>query len=170
MIQINVTLPKVEYARKAWLDAIATTQRQKALPELRKLFKKTVYGWSEKPGFGWSQTKTASEISLRVYPTGPVADTWNLVNEGSPPHRIPKSGTTYMRFRTGYRAATKPGTLQSGRKYRSGRYRVAYTVNHPGFPARKFTELIAEEYANNFAMEMQEAVNKVANSFPGAIV
>lgn len=170
MIQINVSIPKVEYARKKWLDAIATTQRQKALPELKKLFKKTVYGWSEKPGFGWSQTKSASEISLRVYPTGPAADVWNLINEGSPPHRIPKSGTTYMRFRTGYRAATKPGTLQSGRKYRSGRYRVAYTVNHPGFTARKFTELIAEEYANNFAMDMQEAVNEVANSFPGAIV
>lgn len=170
MIQINVTLPKVEYARKKWLDAIATTQRQKALPEIKKLFKKTVYGWSEKPDFGWSQTKSVSEISLRVYPTGPAADVWNLVNEGSPPHRIPKSGRTYMRFRTGYRAATKPGSLQSGRKYRSGRYRVAYTVNHPGFPARKFTELIAEEYANNFAMEMQAAVNEVANSFGGAVV
>lgn len=164
MIQINVSIPKVEYARKKWLDAIATTQRQKALPELKKLFKKTVYGWSEKPDFGWSQTKSAGEISLRVYPTGPASDVWNLVNEGSPPHRIPKSGATYMRFRTGYRAATKPGTLQSGRKYRSGPYTVAYKITeHPGFLARKFTELIAEEYANNFAMEMQGAISETAS-------
>jgi len=37
------------------------------------------------------------------------------------------------------------------------------TINHPGFEARKFTEMIAEEFANDFAMDMQEAVNKVAN-------
>jgi len=162
MISIKVTLPKVEFARKKWLDSIASKQRAKALPKLRELFKKTTFGWSTKPDFGWSQKKTSSEITINVYPRGEGSDIWNLLNEGSPRHRIPKTGFTRMVYRPGYKAATRPGSLQSGRKYRSGKPRVAYSVNHPGFAARKFTELIAEEYAKEFAMDMQEAVTEVA--------
>ena len=162
MISIKVTLPKVEFARKKWLDSIASKQRAKALPKLRALFRQTVFGWSVKPDFGWSQTKTSGEISINVYPRGEGADIWNLVNKGSPPHRIPKTGFARMVYRPGYKAATKPGSLQSGRKYRSGKPRVSYSIDHPGFEARNFTELIAEKYASDFAMDMQEAVTEVA--------
>lgn len=162
MISITVSVPKVDYARKKWLDAIASKQRAKSLTALRRLFKETVNGWSKKPDFGWAQTKSASEVVLRVYPTGPHAGTWNLVNEGSPPHTINAKPRSTLNFRKGYRSATKPGQLRSGRKYRSLPWWVAKKVDHPGFEGRKFTELIAQKFAEDYAMDMQEAVTEVA--------
>lgn len=163
MITINVSIPKVSFARKKWLDAIASKQRAKSLPILKKLFKETVNGWSQKPDFGWVQTKSADEISIRVYPTGPYSDVWNLVNEGSPPHIItPKKVGGILAFKPGYRSSTKPGQLRSGRKYRSGKMRFAKSVNHPGFEGRKFTEMISQIFAEDYAMDMQEAVTEVA--------
>lgn len=163
MITINVSIPQVSFASKRWLESIASKQRAKSLPVLRKLFKETVNGWSQKPDFGWAQTKSADEISIRVYPTGQYSEIWKLVNAGSPPHSIfPKKQGGVLAFRPGYRSATRPGQLRSGRKYRSGPYRLARSVNHPGFEARKFTELIAQEFAENYAMDMQEAVTEVA--------
>ena len=163
MISIKVDLPKVDFAKKKWLDKIATAQRKESVSQLRALFNKTVYGWSTKPRMGYVQTKSASEITLRVYPTGPGSDIWNLLNVGSPRHYIyPKRPGGTLRFRTGYRAATTPGSIQSRRKYRSGPTVTARVVNHPGFEPRKFTELMAEEYANRYAMDMQAAVNEAA--------
>lgn len=163
MINIKVTLPKKKYAQKKWLEAIASKQRAKSLPALRSLFRQTVYGWANKPDFGWAQTKTASEITLTVYPTGPYADVWNLLNAGSPPHDIPAKNGGLLLYRPGYRAATRPGSLQSRRAYRSGPFwRAKIIKNHPGFEARKFTELIAQKFAEEYAMDMQEAVTEVA--------
>lgn len=166
MIEINISLPKVRYAAKKWLDAMASKQRAKSLPALRNMFKQTVTGWSDKPDFGYAQTMNAQEISLKVYPKGPYSDIWKLVNAGSPPHRIdPKTPGGILAFRPGYRAATRPGSIQSGRKYRSGKYQFAkYIKRHPGFEARNFTEQIAQKFAEDFAMEMQEAVTEIAKT------
>lgn len=165
MISITVQLPETQFARKKWLDAIAAKQRSQSLPAFRNLFKQTVYGWSNKPDFGWSQVKSPDTIELRVYPTGMFSDIWNLVNEGAAPHTIyPKASGGILSFRPGYRAATTPGSLQSRRAYRSGPYVGAKRVNHPGFEGRKFTEQIAQEFAQTYAADMQEAVTEVARS------
>ena len=161
-ISIKITTPERKFGNKGWLDAIARDQRQTTVPRLKKLFQKTVYGWSNKPEFGWVQRRTADSISITMYPQGQYADKWELVNAGSPRHRIPKSGFTFMRFRPGYRAATTPGSLMSRRAYRSGKYETHFVVNHPGFDARDFIGQIAEEYNNPFMGEMQEAISSVA--------
>lgn len=162
MINIKVTLPKTKFASKKWLESIASKQRAQSLPRLRALFRQTVFGWSEKPDFGWAQEKTSDAITLRVFPTGPASDIWNLLNAGSPPHDIRPKSKGFLAFRPGYRAATRPGSLQSRRAYRSGKYRYARFVSHPGFEARRFTTLIVEEFADKYGMEMQEAVTEVA--------
>lgn len=160
-ITVKVTTPTRKFGNKKWLDEIARTQRQTSVPRLRKLFQQTVFGWSKKPGFGWRQERLNDEMSITMYPTGQHAEIWNLVNEGSPAHEIrPRKGI--LRFRPGYRSATRPGQLMSRRAYRSGPFVGARTVNHPGFEARKFTELIAEEYHNPYINDMQDAINRVA--------
>jgi hypothetical protein len=161
-ISITVTTPERKFGNKGWLDEIARTQRQTAVPRLKKLFQKTVFGWSEKPDFGWVQQRTADTISITMYPQGQAANIWNLVNAGSPRHRIPKSGTTFMKFRPGYRAATTPGSLMSRRAYRSGKYETHFVVSHPGFEPRDFISQIASEYENPFMGDMQEAISSVA--------
>lgn len=163
-IRVTVSLPKTDFASKKWLDSIARVQRTNSVPVLRKLFKETVFGWSRKPDFGWSQSKSASEITIRMYPTGPNAEIWALVSAGAPRHTIqPQKPNGILSFRPGYRSATKPGTLKSSRAYRSGKPVIAKVVDHPGFEGRNFPELIAQKFADDFGMDMQAAINKVAN-------
>lgn len=163
-ITVKVTLPGKKFANRKWFDEMARTQRQTSVPRLRKLFEKTVFGWSKKPGFGWSQRRTFDEMSITMYPTGQYADIWNLVSSGSPAHVIKPRKGGLLSFRPGYRAATRPGSLMSSRAYRSGKTVAAKIVNHPGFEARNFPELIAEEYRNPYVNDMQDALNRVAKN------
>lgn len=164
-ISVKVSLPKDGvYRNKRWLDKISSRQRVHVVPQMRALFAKTVFGWSDKPHFGWTQTKSQDEIGITMYPEGPAANTWNLVSQGSPPHKIlPKNGG-FLRFRTGYRAATRPGSIMSQRAYRSGPHISTPAVNHPGFEARNFPELIVREYRREFEDEMQFAFNEAAKT------
>ena len=163
-VSLTVTLPKQKFGNKKWLDELARTQRQTSVPRLRKLFEKTVYGWSRKPTFGWVQRRSSGEMSIMMYPQGQYEDIWKLVSSGAPAHVIKPKGRGELSFRPGYRSATRPGTLMSRRAYRSGKQVAARIVHHPGFEARNFPELIAEEYTNPYITEMQEAINRVAKS------
>lgn len=162
-LSVTVTLPGKTFANKKWFDEMAKDQRNTTVPQLRKLFDKTVFGWSakNKPTFGWNQTRSADEMTITMYPQG-NPDIWNLVNAGSPPHPIPARPGGLLRFRPGYLAATTPGSIQSRRAYRSGQYVVSKLVHHPGFPPRDFVKLIAEEYRARFTDDMQNAINVVA--------
>lgn len=163
-VSIKVTLPKTKFATKKWLEEIAREQRKSAEGKLKHIFERTVYGWSKKPTFGWTQTRTSDEMSIMMYPKGPYADIWNLVSSGSPPHTITQKQGGLLRFRPGYRSATRPGQLMSRRAYRSGPYVTAKSVAHPGFEARSFPELIAEEYRATFTDDMQNAINIAAQT------
>jgi hypothetical protein len=163
-ISVKVTLPTQKFGNKKWLDEIARVQRQTSVPRLKKLFQKTVFGWSNKPDFGWSQQRSADQMSITMYPMGPYADIWNLVNAGSPAHTInPKQGG-FLRFRPGYRPATVPGSLQSRRAYRSGSYVGAVSVEHPGFEPRDFLTQISEEFTDPYMGDMQKAINTIAKT------
>jgi hypothetical protein len=163
-IRISVSVPEAKFVGKRWLDEIAMKQRQQVVPKLKHLFEQTVFGWSVKPSFGWAQTRTSDEISVMMYPEGAAADTWALVSSGAPPHVITPKGFYPLRFRPGYRAATTPGSLKSRRAYRSGQYITPVIVNHPGFVAREFPKLIADEFEETYAGEMQDAINIAARS------
>lgn len=163
-IRVSVSLPTREFAKKKWLDEMARAQRQTSVPRLKRLFQRTVFGWSKKPDFGWAQIRTSDSMSITMYPKGEGADIWNLVNAGSPEHTISARTGGLLRFQKGYRAATTPGSLMSRRAYRSNPVWTAKSVSHPGFTARNFIKLIAEEYHNPFIGDMQEAISKVARS------
>lgn len=164
-ISIKMTLPKDGVFRnKRWLDTISSRQRVHTVPQMRSLFSKTVFGWSDKPHFGWTQTKSQDSIGITMYPTGPAAETWNLVSLGSPEHRIAPKNGGFLRFRYGYRAATRPGSIMSQRAYRSGPYKSYESVWHLGFKPRNFPDLIADAYRRDFEDEMQFAFNEAAKS------
>lgn len=163
-ISLKAILPGKPFATKKWVDEIARTQRQTSVPRLRKLFNQTVFGWSKKPDFGWTQIRTADSISIQMYPQGPNAEIWNLVSSGAPPHEIRPRRAKILSFRPGYRAATRPGQLMSRRAYRSGKYRGAALVQHPGFEARNFPQEIAKEYQNPFFNDMASAFSRAARS------
>lgn len=137
--------------------------RNKSARELKQMFQDTVFGWSQKPYFAAKFGGGVSELSLEIIPTGPEAETYVLVNAGSPPHTIiPRRPGGRLRFRPGYRASTAPGVLKSRRAYRSGAQVVARIVNHPGFEPREFPKAIKEEYTPTFEKDMQDAMNRAA--------
>ena len=158
--RVNITVPKIMFKDKKWVDNIADIMKDKAAPRLKELFRGTTFGWSEHPSFRQKLTRRAASLSMEVYTTDA---NYGLINAGSPPHRIPKTGSTYMRFRPGYRSATKAGSLISNRAYRSGPYYTAFVItNHPGFEPRKFNELVGKEYEPDFRKDVQEAINNAA--------
>lgn len=137
------------------------TMRGKSARELKKLFQDTVFGWSKKPYFLAKFSGGANELSVEIRVTGPAAETYALVNAGSPPHVIiPSRPGGILRFRPGYRPSTSPGVLKSRRAYRSGAMVVARMVNHPGFEPREFPKLIREKYNPTFEKDMQDAINR----------
>jgi hypothetical protein len=163
-IRIKLTLPKDGVFRnKKWKDEIMRAMKWNSIPELKGLFEKTVFGWSEKPRFKADSFWNGDEAIVEVYPSGPAAETWKLVSAGSPPHPIPARPGGLLRFRPGYRAATSPGQLMSRRAYRSGPYVTAKIIpQHPGFQPRNFPDLIETEFYHTFVDQMQNAFNKAA--------
>jgi hypothetical protein len=157
-IEINVTVPKeiinVEKVRQAIIDA----QERKTKPALVRLFGRTVDGWDHRPQFVSRRIDTSSQLGIRVYPSGPNADQYKLVNEGARAHIIRPRRARMLRFQPGYRAGTKPKSLSSQHYQRSGQIVSTGLVHHPGFEAREFTQTIADEHSEQFSADMQQAI------------
>lgn len=159
-IEITVTVPKeivnTEKVRQAIIDA----QNRKTKPGLVRLFGRTVDGWDHKPQFLARRIDTASQLGIRVYPGGPNAAQYAMVNQGARSHIIRPRRARMLRFQPGYRAGTKPRSLSSRHYVRSGGLITTGLVHHPGFEAREFTQTIADEHQSQFEQDMQDAIRE----------
>lgn len=158
-IRVSVTIPKWKFKDKKWVQGVADALVKKTAPHLKVLFRKSTYGWSKHPSFKQHLTRHAHELAMEVYTED---EKYGLVNAGSPKHVIGAARYGFLRFKPGYRSATTPGQLQSRRAFRSGKHVTSYGVNHPGFEARKFDELVAKEYEPQFRSDIQDALNRAA--------
>jgi hypothetical protein len=162
-IEITVTIPKqiisVERVRQAIIDA----QNSRTVPKLKALFNQTVEGWDSAPNFQSHREDTSNQLGVRVYPAGQDADKWALVNTGARPHTIRARHAPRLRFQRGYRAGTRPRSLRSQAKQRFGDFVTPTVVAHPGFEAREFTQTIADEHADEFDRDMQDAIAGAAH-------
>jgi hypothetical protein len=173
-ITVNVTIPKEILSQKIVQDSIALVMVRKTAPEVKTLFRKTVFGWKHKPAFKQLLTRRANYMSERIWAEGggvnsrglSSADQYQMVNFGTPPHRIPKSGSTIMLFRWdgpgSYKASSRPGIIQSRRHSQSGTWRERWVVNHPGSEPRRFDLAIAKEYEPTFRKDIQDAISVAA--------
>lgn len=157
-IKITVTVPKeivnIEKVKQAIIDA----QNNRTKPALMRLFGQTVQGWKDAPQFRSRRVDTSSQLGILVYPDGPNAAQWELVNAGARAHEIRPRRARILRFQRGYRAGTKPHSLHSSAFARSGAFVTSRLVHHPGFEAREFTQEIADEHEADFASDMQQAI------------
>lgn len=159
-IQIKVTVPKEVFKIEEWRRRVLHIQNVKTGPELQKLFRKTVEGWEKKPRFYKRKHETANQIGVIVHPAEDKAgEIYALVNSGAKPHTIRPRRGGFLRFQTGYRAASRPRFIGGGRKARFGRFISTPIVRHPGFEAREFDSAIAEVYAPTFFKDMQATFN-----------
>jgi hypothetical protein len=160
-IQIKVTVPKEIFNSAKAIQAIAEAQRKQTAPDLKQLFAETVQGWNNPPIWGQHQTITRNKISIAVYPTGDNAQQYEWVNNGTRAHDIfPRNAGGMLRFRTGYTPSTRPRILSSRPFNRFGPYMSWAMVHHPGIrDPRAFDETIAEQYADQFEQDMQDAID-----------
>src|SRR3990172_8450930 len=154
LIQIKVIIPKrLMFDYNKWTREIKRVMKQRTEPELKALFRGTVEGWKKPPTFWASYIQTPSSIGVQVYAREKV---YAIVTRGSPPHTIRARRRGLLRFQPGYRASTRPGSLQSGAAMRFGAVMTAVRVNHPGFAARNFDKQIADVYGPTFAADMEK--------------
>lgn len=164
-IRIKVTIPDEILNAKAVQEAIASAQRQKTAPEMKRLFSQTVDGWETRPEWSQKQTIQPSRISVAVWASGRYANQYQIVNEGARPHSIyPRNPRGLLRFQPGYISATRPGSLHSSPKQRLGDPILAHGVKHPGFEARLFDEQVADAIVDEFASDMQEAIKSASKA------
>ena len=173
--EVRVFVPKDILRQSIVQDNIALFMTKKTAPEVKALFRSTVFGWSNKPSFRQKLTKRANYMSETVWADGDtitprgltVAEQYYLVSSGVRPHTIPSSGTTYMRFPfqgrgKSYKASTSPGSIKSRKNYQLGHYTTFWKVNHPGLEARRFDETIGKQYDPIFRADMQTAISVAA--------
>lgn len=158
-IRIKVTVPKEVFNSQAAIERIARAQREKTAPALKRYFSQTVQGWQNPPDWSQRQTITPHSIAMAVFASGQNADQYRLVNEGARPHAIfPRRMGGMLRFQPGYRAGTRPRTLQSQAFSRFGGFISTGSVQHPGFEPRAFDEAVAEAHYDDFVSDMQAAL------------
>lgn len=124
-------------------------------------YEKTVEGWRNKPYFRTRLRITQDEVSFFVWPAGPHADQYNLVDAGSPEHVItPKAIGGRLRYRTGYSPSTRPRVISSRRSSRYGPLVTARAVSHPGFEGREFHKTISKEYYPDYRRRIKNALQR----------
>src|SRR3990167_10366515 len=150
-ITARVFVPEEVLSVQEVRSKIEHTMRNKSAPEVRREFIKTIQGWDHSPDFAMRFNFGQNRLSATITPSGADANIWTLVNAGAPPHIIRPRRAKQLRFQTGYRAATRPRMIRSPGKSRFGGVAKSNVVSHPGFEAREFDQVIAEEDTDTFA-------------------
>jgi len=174
-ISVTLNVPNKILNPQNVIREIARVQRSQTAPDVRRLFQRTVVGWKNPPGFPNIQKIERDSIGITTSAIGTIRSShgltatqqYALVNVGANQHPIPTPGTTavggWLRFQRGYSSSTRPRVLSSRAYIRSGVFRRARSVDHPGFDPREFDAEIADQYTPTFTADMQDAINRGAN-------
>lgn len=126
----------------------------------QKDFKKTTRTWETEVVFLVSLArKKGDNIEGSVTTTN---DVYRYVTRGTKPHVIRPKNAGILRFRSGYRAKTKPGFLGSSRGGESGEAVFSDEVHHPGTEARRFEEEISARHQTTLEDNALAAMKRAA--------
>lgn len=159
-IRVSVKVPELVLDSELVRHAIQQKMERKTKPDLLKEFRKTVEGWDNAPRFQ-SEVEHVVNLLTRVFTE---SERYAYVNNGTAPHIITPKGGGMLRFQTGYRAATSPKVIGSRKPQRFGPQIMTRGVRHPGIEPRLFDEVIALEYVDTFAQDIQDAINQAVKS------
>ena len=125
--------------RQEVLEGAGETGQTRAL----SLFERVTRTWRHKPSFRVRADVRPTFVKVAGGTDDPV---FQYVDLGTRPHTIEPRGPGYpLRFASGYRAKTIPGTLSGRRGGSFGREVRAMRVRHPGTRARRFSEMIGKD-------------------------
>lgn len=153
-IKLTPIRPKVLPVLASKVEAAIKAASQRAAAELVADHEKTVSTWETKPRF--TVKVSAREIEVRT-----DDEIWAYVDRGTKPHVIrPKRPGGMLRFRSGYAAKTRPGSIISGPGGASGPVVWAKEVQHPGTKARGFSRRLQAKWKEKYPRDMQKAINE----------
>jgi hypothetical protein len=140
------------------------------------LYKRTVQGWGHDVQFTGTLAFHGAFMTVKIKSDSAL---YRMIDvTGARPHVIRPRGPWPLRFRTGYIAKTRPGSLwpQARGGTTTGPEVRAMEVHHPGFQPRRFTETIMVELKKEAKEQIQESIgmwaptvfdpNKTARGFP----
>jgi len=147
-------------ARKALEQAL----KQQVAPALVKSHNLVVADWKNKPEFDTRIAVRPDKISVTVFPKGPNAGIYEIVDQGSPPHIIRPVSAKLLVFRLGYKSKTlaKPARTVAGGGKATGDVVRAKLVHHPGSEAREFSKVIARDISPQFKNLIETTFRKVS--------
>ena len=146
------TLPKEVTMRV--LKQVAQTAERETL----RRFRRSSRTWRHQPDFQVIQEVTPTSIELLV---GTDDKVYGYVDRGTRPHWIaPRKPGYPLRFRSGYKAKTVPGVLNSGPGGAFGGWVRAMRVWHPGTRARGFSRMIFQEIGPMMRQKTLELIDK----------
>ena len=122
-----------------------------------------VADWKNTQQWRSQYSKIANGVELATYAAGPNRSIWQYVNEGTRPHKIPKSPRPAgdpLKFRIGYAPKTGTGGRFGGPGKATGGWRSARQVDHPGNAPRNFTGTIHEKYRTTYSRHIKRAVDR----------
>ena len=158
--QLNTVIPRV-----ALVNAAKETEQR-----IVRLLLQPTAGWSHKPSIsaqvifhGGRDVELQVTIDDQIY-------AW--VSEGTRAHIIRPKGQGYpLRFQSGYKAKTMPGSLTPSGGGKFGPDVRAFEVHHPGTQPRKFvqvaTDRIEKEIPRILQAEIERELSKLLASFGG---
>jgi len=133
-----VKAPEIKVALGVTLDDVIKKR-------LLKRFQVVVGNWEHKPRFQARKFITTDYLKVNVFPTGPNAQIYKWVTDGTRAHTIRARNAPMLAFQLGYKPKTKPVGQYGGMGVATGAKVFAKEVHHPGTKAREFEKAIKED-------------------------
>jgi hypothetical protein len=128
---------------------------RRAGTQVKKDYESTTATWRHKPRFVKVVSLMAPGPTLLV---GTDDEIYGYVEEGTRPHIILPRRAKALRFKTGYKAKTRPGVIGSFPGGASGPVVFSQGVLHPGTKPRDFSKKIQEKREKWFRRQMEAAM------------
>lgn len=156
-LKFKAIRPKALPDSKEYLDAFEKGAQKAAALVLSDL-QATTKTWNHKPTFDVTITRDKGDY---IVAAGTDDKIYGFVDAGTKAHVIKPKRSKYLRFLSGYRAKTRVGIIGSQPGGAFGSEVYAQSVNHPGFPGRKFTINILKRRQKTAEQEISQNVAKV---------
>lgn len=154
MLKLKPIKPKADPLNVAAIERTVKQVMQQAADDAKSDLEKTTQGWSRSVSFQAIPDATGFIV-------GTDDEVWNMLDQGTKPHRITPRRATRLRFQSGYKAKTRPRVLGSGGGGASGDVIYAKAVDHPGTAPREWSKMVAEKYQTEIPLRMNEAIGGV---------
>lgn len=124
--------------------------------------------WETDVKFGYRINVSQAQVTLTILVENSseavsddftVGDLWKSLDKtGTRPHIIAAKNAPRLAFQTNYQPHTRPIARSGGPGVATGPLVFARQVNHPGYPPRKFSQMIAKKLAGRYKKAIDRGI------------